>query len=130
MTVWATAADVLESWVGGNRPDDPALVERWIADAEVVIRHEVPDVDERVAAETNPLPLDRLRVVVVRMVTRALKNPDRLRQEQDAAGPFSGSRTSADPRPGDLYLTAEDRRLLTGAGPRRQRAFSISTVAE
>lgn len=34
MAEWATASDVLDRWVGKDRPTDEALVERLVVDAE------------------------------------------------------------------------------------------------
>ena len=71
------------------------------------------------------MDVDRLRLVVVRMVTRALRNPENVRAT--ATGPFSV--TYAGDAPGGLHLTVEDRAMLGGLdGSPRQRAFTIDTM--
>lgn len=125
--MWATAADVTWRWIGDDAPSDEDRIEAWICDAETLILAEFPDLQDRIDDES--LPLDRVRLVVARMVTRAFRNPTGTRQRQETTGPFSGSVTYAGDSPGDLWLTDEERNLLGGlVGARRQRAFTINTI--
>ena len=125
MALWATVDDVLGRWIGDDAPCDAALIEAWIADAETLILAEFPTIQDRLEAGT--ITLDRLRLVVARMVTRAFRNPTGTRQRQETTGPFTGSITYGGDHPGDLWLTAEERALL-GGGSGTQQAFTISTL--
>lgn len=127
MAVWATIDDVLGRWIGDDAPCDAASLEAWITDAETLILAEYPDIQDRIDDET--LSLDRVRLVVARMVTRVFRNPTGTRQHQETTGPFSGSITYGGDDPGGLWLTAEERALLgvlVGSGG--QQAFTISTL--
>lgn len=122
---WADPQDVLSRWVGDNPPTDAYLVAGWIADAETLIRHEVPLVDERIADGT--LPWERVRFVVVSAVLRVLRNPGGIRSRQEATGPFTTGVTYSGDDPGSLHLTDQERGML-GGGTRGRRAFTINTV--
>ena len=118
---WATEADVLDRWVGDN-PPAIELVQTWIADAETLVAFEYPDIQTRIDDLT--LPLARVKLVVSRMVIRALRNPDNIRQT--ASGPFST--TYAGDEPGGLQLTDADRKLLGVVSlEEEQAAFTVDT---
>lgn len=126
---WVTPEQVLDRWAGSNKPSDEDLVELWIGDAETLVRSEFPDIDDRLEAD-EPALADRVEWVVVRVVTRGLRNPDGVRQQAETTGPRSESLTFVAPRPGDLYLTAQERQMLSGRpGAARPRAFTVSTIA-
>lgn len=120
---WVTAAEVLTRWVGEGAPPEPT-VEQWIADAETLIRFEYPDVQDRVDDET--LPLERVQMVVARVVIRGLRNPDNARVTN--VGPAGV--TYAGDNPGGLQLTAEDRAMLGASGgvSGPGKAFSVDTT--
>ena len=118
---WATATDVISRWVGETPAPTEAVATTWIGDAETLIRFEYPDLQTRIDDVT--VTLDRVVLVVARMVIRALRNPDNVRQQQ--TGPFGT--TYAGDNPGGLYLSDDDRKLLgTSSGP--TGAFSVDTV--
>lgn len=117
--MWATPADVIDRWVGPGAPTDEDLIQRWIDDAETVLRYEVPDIQERL--DDGRLTTKAVVFVVVRMVTRALRNPRGVRQE--GVGPFNVTYTGD--RPGDLWLSDDERAMLEGTPRRQQRAFTI-----
>lgn len=122
--MWATANDVLERWIGDDKPTDHELVQRWVDDAETLILSEFPDIQDRIDA--GDLPVERVRFVVARMVTRAFRNPNGLRQVNEQAGPFGLSGTFAGSTPGDVMLTPEERALLRApTKARRPRAFTV-----
>jgi hypothetical protein len=123
--MWATVEDVLGRWIGDDAPCDAARIQAWIADAETVILAEFPNIQARIDDET--LSLDRVRLVVARMVTRAFRNPTGTRQRQETTGPFTGSVTYSGDNPGDLWLTDEERGLL-GLSGGSQQAFTVSTL--
>lgn len=124
MPLWATIDDVRNRWIGDDVPCDAAKIEAWINDAETLIVAEYPDLADRI--DDLSLPVERVRLVVARMVSRAFRNPTGTRQRQETTGPFSASLTYAGDSPGDLWLTAEERTLLSGIpGAHRPRAFTI-----
>lgn len=127
MGQWATVDDVLSRWVGEDQPSDLGLVGWIIEDAETVIAAEFPGIAERIGG--GDLPVERIRLVVARMVTRALRNPEGVRTRQEGTGPFTGSVTFGGDNPGDLWLTDDEMGLLRPSGRHRQRAFTINTIS-
>lgn len=129
---WTRTVDIVSRWAGDNVPQDLPLLEQLIADAEEIIRFEYPDIDGRVddgasgIVPEDPLPIDRVRLVVARMVIRHLRNPEGVRQVTETTGPFSENRTYAGDLPGQLLLTDDERRMLgyTPGAP-KQRAFTV-----
>lgn len=122
---WATPDDIIDRWVGPGAPSDEALVQRWIDDAEVIIRNEVPDIDERLA-DLDIAPDEATVVfVVAQMVMRALGNPRRVRQE--GVGPYNT--TYAGDNPGSLWMDDDELAMLRGESARgRQRAYTINST--
>lgn len=106
---WATFADVTDRWVGTNPPTDEALVESLIDDAEAVILKEFPLIQDRIDAGTLPLRL--VTMVVVRMVTRVLRNPENVTYWQQQTGPFGQARNFS-PDNMDLWLTDDEEDML------------------
>lgn len=127
--MWATAEDVVDSWIGDDVPDDPSLVERWIGRAERMLRREFPRLAERIESGTEPDLKDTTVDVVVAMVTRVFRNPSGHRSisGQGATGPFSGTDTITygGDNPGALELLDSERAALGTDGGRRRRAFSV-----
>lgn len=105
---WTTHSDIASRWLSSDDAPSAEKLNAWIRDAETLVSAEFSDIQSRIDAET--LSLDTVVMIVSRMVIRAVRNPDRVRS--DALGPasFSYELDSA-----DLYLTDEDRRLLTNA---------------
>jgi len=116
---WATFADVVDRWVGPGAPTNQSQVEKLIEDAEQVILSEFPGIQERIDNES--LPLERVTLVVVQIVTRFLRNPEGLSNVQQTTGPFSQSRSFAE-RSSGLTLTDSEIKLLA---PTRGKAFEI-----
>lgn len=88
-----------------------------------LIRAEWPDIDARLAAGfDSTLP----KFVSVTMVKRAMiaGEGEGIAQDTRTAGPFSTSQSFTNPM-GSLYLTGEERRMLSPTGTRR-RAFTIN----
>ena len=122
---WATPEDVIDRWVGPGAPADEDLIQRWLDDASVIIRAEVPDIDDRVDDPGTPPDLATVVFVQARMVMRCLQNPRGVRQE--GVGPYNT--TYAGDHPGTPWLTDEERALLLGEPVRgRQRAFTVDTT--
>jgi len=127
---WADPEDVIDSWIGPNRPDDEDLVALWIAKAEREVRRQVPDIVTRLEADPVDEPdlRENLRDVLVSMVQRVFRNPEMIRQVNETTGPFSESRTYGGDLPGGLGLTADELdklRLESIAG----RAFEVDPLA-
>lgn len=128
MAEWAITTDVTGRWIGADVPTDLVLISQLIDDAEMLVVAEFPDMAERVV--DDPSMIGRVRMVVARMVIRAMRNPSGVRQMQETTGPFSGSVTFGGDAPGALVLSDEDRDLLAGRAGGRPRAFTINTTPE
>lgn len=124
MTTWITPDDVANRWIGGDLPDADIIAE-LIADTEVVVRDEFPDIDIRIAA--SPGLLDKVRFVARQMVIRVLQNPDGVRSRTSQTGPYSDTTTMGGDDPGSPWLTEKERAMLSGQ--RAPRAFSIDMTA-
>lgn len=123
MSNWATPADVTTRWVGAGAPTNTAQVQAILDDAEQVILAEYPRIQERIDAET--LAVETVRLVVVRMATRILRNPDGATYLAQTTGPFGMTRNLGENV--DLFLTPQERALLAPTG--RGRAFEIDLGA-
>lgn len=116
---WATFEDVRDRWAGPNQPDNQDLVTALIADAEAVILVEFPKIQDRIDADK--LPLGIVKMVVVRMVSRMLRNPENLTYWQQNTGPFGQGRTFGSDR--DIWLTSEEEEML--APNLKGKAFQV-----
>tara|TARA_R110000868_G_C10645376_1_gene744471 strand:+ start:212 stop:634 length:423 start_codon:yes stop_codon:yes gene_type:complete len=119
MSTWATPTDVIDRWVGDNAPTDTDQIQLLIDDAEVIILGEYPSIQTRI--DDGDLSALLVSLVVVRMVTRLMRNPENLTYWQMNAGPFGQGRTFGDQR--DIWLTADEMNML--APNRRGKAFEI-----
>ena len=121
-------ADVTKRWVGEDPlPADEEKISTLLEDAEDEILREFPDVAERLAATPPTLTLARVKKVAARMVLRVLRNPKGLRTATETDGPFSSNETFTGERPGEIYLSAQDRADLAETTGRK-RAFTIDTT--
>lgn len=126
---WTFHEDVTSAWIGQDKPDDLALITTWIGKAERLIRSEIPGIQARIDSALEPDLMSNAVDVVVEMVIRKFRNPEGLRQVQEASGPFSGSRTYGGTEPGSLYMTEDDlKKLLPAAAATGQKAFSVSMI--
>ncbi len=117
---WAIPNDVTSRWVGSGTPTDNELVAQLIADAESVILAEYPLIQERIDADS--LPLATVKMVVTRMVSRVLRNPEGLSYVQQTTGPFSQAKNYSGSG-ADIWLTADEIKLL--APKRKGKAFEV-----
>ena len=127
---WATSADVIGSWIGGDAPQDPDLVDTWIGRAERSIRARVPDLQARLDAEAGEGKtdlIDAARDVTVALVTRVFRNPEGFRSVSAGAGPMTSQHTYGGDTPGGLELTKAEVAMLTGNSG---GAFSIDLMPE
>lgn len=118
---WATPQDVLDRWVGGGAPTDTDQISALIADAEAVVLAEFPKIQDRI--DDNRLPEATVVMVVCRMVSRILRNPEGLTYWQQTTGPFGQARNYGS-NGSDLWLTAEERKLLSPT--LKGKAFSVN----
>ncbi len=118
---WATPQDVIDRWVGTDIPTDTDLLTGLIADAEVVILGSYPAIQTRI--DNNELSLSTVTLVVVRMVTRLLRNPEGLTYWQQQTGPFGQARNYGSTSQ-DIWLSVEEQNLL--APKRTGKAFEIN----
>lgn len=117
---WTTFADVTARWVGAGVPTDETLVAAVIVDAEAVIFSEFPAIQGRITAGT--LPLNVVKMVTVRMVSRVLRNPEGLTYWQQNTGPFGQARNYGQAGQ-DIWLTPEEKEML--APKQRGKAFEV-----
>lgn len=121
---WTTYEDVTTRWVGSGAPTDEALVGALIDDAEAVILSEFPRIQERI--DGGSLSLATVVMVVVRMVSRVLRNPEGLTYWQQTTGPFGQARNYGSTTQ-DIWLSPEEEELL--APKRRGKAFEVNLGA-
>ena len=121
MSAWVTPQDVTDRWVGSDAPDNLDLVQALIEDAEAVILAEYPAIQGRI--DDDKLSLSVVKRVVVRMVTRVLRNPENLTYWQMNTGPFGQGKNYGTDGNTDIWLTDRERDLL--APKRRGKAFEI-----
>lgn len=126
---WTAASDVVADWIGDDAPTDLSKVANWIGKAERLLRSEVPSLVARLAADpvTEPDLLGNVKDVVTEMVQEVFRNPERIRQRQDASGPFSGSVTFGGDTPGELRVTSKQIKLLSPAS-NSTGAFTIDMI--
>lgn len=124
--MYASADDVLDRWLGGNPPTED-VIDTYISDAETIINFEFPDL--AAAVEADEFPAAQVVFVVCQMVTRALRNPDNIRQRTESVDSYSESVSYAGQHPGGLWLTDQERALLSVGPPLNQSAFAIDTVS-
>ena len=120
---WTTFDDVVDRWVGPGAPTDDGLVEALIGDAETIILAEFPRIQERIDDES--LSLDVVKLVVIRMVSRLLRNPENLTYWQQNSGPFGQGRSFGVK---DIWLTPDEKMLL--APGNKGKAFSMSLAPD
>lgn len=127
---WITPEAVLGYWVGADAPESDALL-KPIKGAETIIRFHFPDMDDRLTADTDGVLMDRLELVVSRMVIRAVKNPDGARSIQTGTGPFQDTVTYGGDDPGSIWMNTDERALLLAVGSETKtgKAFTIDTGA-
>lgn len=123
---WTIAQDVLDAWIGDDKPTNLPLITKWIDKAEREIRFKVPGIQARITAAEVDL-LANVIDVAVAMVIRKFNNPQGIRTANTATGPFSESRTFGGDDPGELVMLANElAKLSLNASARR--AFSVSTI--
>jgi hypothetical protein len=118
---WTTFADITDRWVGTDAPIDQTLVETLIDDAEAVILSEYPAIQDRI--DDSLLPVNVVKMVVSRMVSRVLRNPESLSYWQQQTGPFGQARNFGSENV-DIFLTDDEKNLL--APKRRGKAFEVN----
>lgn len=125
---YATAADVRGRWIASSLPPDDTILEKYLYEATLIIDAEYPQLRKQSA--TDPDLLERLKIVASRMVTRTVQNPDRIRQIQEGAGPFTEGMTYDAATLGDMRLTADDVAILMGGSYRSGKAFTVDTTPQ
>jgi len=121
MAIWTSAQDITDRWVGSNFPEDTELLNALIGDAELIVLTEYPRIQERITA--GSLNENLIRLVVSRMVTRYLKNPDNLSYLQQNTGPFGQGQTFG--KDTDLFMTEKERQLLSPNKGGQARSISL-----
>lgn len=119
---WATPQDVIDRWVGPGEPTDSDLVAALIDDAEAVILAEYPKIQERIDAAT--LAQATVVLVVCRMVSRVLRNPEGLSYIQQTTGPFGQGKNYGSNGGVDIWMTTDEIKLLSPI--RKGKAFELN----
>ena len=123
--LFTSASDVTKRWIGDDPiPAETATSETRREDAEDAILREFPDGPARRAEDPPTLTVARVQKVAARMVLRVLRNPKGLRTATETEGPYSSNETFAGDRPGEIFLSAQDRADLT-ATQTGKRAFTV-----
>lgn len=117
---WATPQDVKDRWVGNDQPTDDALIQALIDDTEAVILSEFPRIQERI--DDEELPIQIVILVISRVVTRLLRNPESLSYLQQVTGPFSQARNYVGAST-DIWLSENELSLLSPSI--KGKAYSI-----
>ena len=120
MPTWTSFTDVTSRWIGNDVPTDETLVETLLGDAEQIVLATYPGIQARIDGDT--LPVERVVMVVVAMVTRLLRNPEFVRTVQETVGAFSQSRTFLGNDSG-LFLTDSEVAILRP--DTRGKAFEV-----
>lgn len=117
---WTTPEDILDRWVGSSAPTDEDLLQALINDAEAIILAEYPKIQERIT--DAELSLEVVKMVVSRMVTRVLRNPDMATYLQQVTGPFSQAKNFGTDSL-DIWMTENEKQLL--APKRKGKAYEV-----
>ncbi len=128
--LWTEPSDVIDRWLNGEIPATDAQIETFLGDAEDTILREYPDIPDRLAATPATITLVRIKKVAARMVIRYLRNPEGLRTFVETTGPFTENATVAVGRPGEIYLTDEDRADLATPEAHSGRAFQVDMTPQ
>lgn len=123
---WSTPGDVRDAWIGEGLPDDDGLIGTWLGKAEREMRFRVPDLAERVEADSSGELRATAVDVAVSMVMRVLRNPEGIRQRNITTGPYTGSETYGGDVPGGLALTDDELAKLRGV--RSRGAFTVDLI--
>jgi hypothetical protein len=116
---WATPQDIKDRWVGTDVPTDDDLLTALISDAEAVVLAEYPLIQDRI--DDNLLDEAVVVMVVARMVSRLLRNPEALSYHQTAVGPFSQARNFGENS--DIWMSEQEKNML--APKTRGKAFEV-----
>lgn len=117
---WVVPSDITDRWVGSGAPTDTDLIAALISDAEAVILSTYPGIQQRI--DDDLLSVDFVVLVVSRMVTRVLRNPEGLSYVQQQTGPFGQSRNYGTGST-DIWLSPEEKAML--APTTRGKAFQV-----
>lgn len=120
---YAEYSDVVNRWTDSvELPASQSQVETLLADAESILLREFSNLVTDVTA--GKIPESLVVMVEAAMVTRRLRNPAGVRSIQEGAGPYQQTITHGGDEPGSLYLSDEERRLLS-TNAYKNKAFSI-----
>lgn len=118
--------DVVARWISSSPVPDTETIRQYLADAQELLATEFPRLE--VEAENSVVYRRRAKIVLCRMVLRALSNPDSVRHVQETTGPFSGGITYGTETLGGLQVTDAERAIL--APPKRQTVFTVGPQLE
>lgn len=126
MSTWATPQDVIDRWVGPGAPTDTDQLQALLDDAEAIVLKEYPGIQDRI--DGGSLNEDLVTMVVCRMVTRLLRNPEGLTYWQQQTGPFGQARNFGDAGT-DIWMTVAERELLRAVSGGKSFAVNLGPNA-
>lgn len=109
---WTSSQDVLDLWVGDNKPEDTELIDALIAKAETIILATYPQIQARIDA--GSLNINVVIYVVASMVERVLRNPEGKSSYSYTTGPYAESASFTSTNKG-IWLTLDEKKLLKPA---------------
>lgn len=121
---WTTPQDIIERWIGNDVPQSTDLLEVLIGDAESVVLSEYPKIQDRIDA--SELQVSTVVMVVSRMVSRLLRNPEMVGYVQQTTGPFSQALNFGSNI--DIWMTENEKQLLAPSS--RRKAFTTDLGAD
>lgn len=125
MSDWTSPQDIIDRWVGPGAPADTDQLAALIDDAEAIITKEYPGIQDRI--DSGSLNQDLVVMVVARMVTRLLRNPEGLTYWQQQTGPFGQARNFGDGGT-DIWMTVSERELLRAVN--RGKSFALNLAPD
>lgn len=125
---YATPVYVLDRWIGSDKPTSMELVQFWLTEAQDLLfsDRELTDLEDRLTRDVSGKLAKMVMIAERRMVTRAMKNPDNIRQVNSTTGPYTDSSTLATETFTGLEVTASERDLLSSSSG--SRAGTASTL--
>lgn len=125
MTNWTSYQQVLDTWVGEDKPEDNELITALIDKAETIILAAYPRIQERI--NNGSLNIKIVNIVVVDMVERVLRNPEGKTSYSYTTGPFAESANFSGNQNKGMILTNQELTLL--APNTRNKASSVDLKA-
>jgi hypothetical protein len=122
MATWTSSQDVLDVWVGDNKPEDVELINALILKAETIILATYPQIQARIDAGT--LNINVVIYTVAEMVEAVLRNPEQKSSYSYTTGPYAESASFTGSKKG-IYLTNEQKKLLAPNSTNKAKSIDL-----